>query len=640
MAHDHVPSESPGEGLSRYQCPDCTSTFSRRQNLQRHRRTHVGLTPHECPSCREQFTRTDLLQRHIHQHHRGLVLAPPPPRACKACASSKMRCDRESPCSRCRTKGLRCEPQSSSSARASSNGSLSPPPETRPQLLHDAHTPMSTHPMNAMQGPADQAMSVDLPDFSLFAANPPPLADFPVNLSDFLGYDPLLGFNTAFMEGPANPWPAAPMVAPVQSIEPAAHRSPMSDLGSSGGSIPDSMSPSGGICPTLEMLSSTYWPSSDSEHHSASSPSSVRSSPIPRNIPLPSVSTCRNDPASFFTPAMRARYPALYAAHFERHWPLLGTHTVDLSTLYPALGVAVCCVGAMYDGVPAHRRLATAVMLVQRTSLITKLSTHRLDDGEALAMLQALFLYQVLGAFQHEKNYRDLTNVFHGSLVQLIRRYCILEPSVSAPPGQATARVRLAHGVFFLDALQPILAGTPALLNIDELRIGAPPPPALFRLLMDVRAGPAAIPDAQAALILILALLGRVLELLRLRQSADALCADGGATSDALDAALVQRARGLGAALRRWKDAWDALDPAHGAGSPVPACENAMPIYMIVLTLIAHAGGSAPWTPPGQGNPEERAGGPFAQFCRSFRTFLNETEWSGLTWLFPPFPVN
>ena len=34
-------------------------------------------------------------------------------------------------------------------------------------------------------------------------------------------------------------------------------------------------------------------------------------------------------------------------------------------------------------------------------------------------MLQALFLYQVLGAFQHEKNYRDLTNVFHGSLVQV-----------------------------------------------------------------------------------------------------------------------------------------------------------------------------------------------------------------------------
>jgi len=293
----------------------------------------------------------------------------------------------------------------------------------------------------------------------------------------------------------------------------------------------------------------------------------------------------------------------------------------------------------MYDGVPAHRRLATAVMLVQRTALITKLATHRLDEAEALAMLQALFLYQVLGAFQHEKNYRDLTNVFHGSLVQLVRRYCVLEPSVSVPPGQATARVRLAHGVFFIDALQPILAGTPALLSVDELRGGSPPPPALFRRLMDMRGGLAA-PDAPAALILILALLGRVLELLRLRQSADALCAEGGATSDALDAALVQRARGLGAALRRWKDAWDALDPAHGAGAPVPACENAMPIYMIVLTLIAHAGGSAPWTPPGQYSPEERAGGPFAQFCRSFRTFLNEAEWSGLTWLFPPFPVS
>lgn len=154
MAHDHVPSESPGDGgLSRYQCPDCTSTFSRRQNLQRHRRTRMyhSLVTHppyvQRLLCRCRFdparmpklwravhtdVRTkllrivarshinflsDLLQRHIHQHHRGLVLAPPPPRACKACASSKMRCDRESPCARCRAKGLRCESQSSSSGK-------------------------------------------------------------------------------------------------------------------------------------------------------------------------------------------------------------------------------------------------------------------------------------------------------------------------------------------------------------------------------------------------------------------------------------------------------------------------------------------------------------------------------------------
>ena len=177
-------------------------------------------------------------------------------------------------------------------ARASSNGSLSPPPETRPQPTLDAHTPMPMNTnMHAM--PSDQPMSVDLPDLSLFAPNPPPLADFPVNLSDFLGYDPLLGFNTAFVEGPANPWPAAPMNAPLPSMQPVAHPSPLSDLGSRGGSIPDSMTSSGGICPTLEMLSSTYWPSSDSEHHTSSSPSSVRSSPAPRNLPLPTVSTCR-----------------------------------------------------------------------------------------------------------------------------------------------------------------------------------------------------------------------------------------------------------------------------------------------------------------------------------------------------------
>ena len=173
-------------------------------------------------------------------------------------------------------------------ARASSNGSLSPPPETQ-QPSFDAHTPM---PMNTNMHTVtlDQPMSVDLADLSLFATNPPPLADFSVNLSDFLGYDPLLGFNTAFADGPATPWPAAPMTAPLPSMQHTTHSSPLSDLGSSGGSLPDS---SGSICPTLEMLSSTYWPSSDSEHHTSSSPSSVRSSPVVRNAPLPTVSTCR-----------------------------------------------------------------------------------------------------------------------------------------------------------------------------------------------------------------------------------------------------------------------------------------------------------------------------------------------------------
>lgn len=74
MAHDHVLSESPGDGgLSRYQCPDCTSTFSRRQNLQRHRRTRTyrslithGRTYNALNRCRIDPARMPKLPRAVH----------------------------------------------------------------------------------------------------------------------------------------------------------------------------------------------------------------------------------------------------------------------------------------------------------------------------------------------------------------------------------------------------------------------------------------------------------------------------------------------------------------------------------------------------------------------------------------------
>ncbi|KAH8714684.1 hypothetical protein BGZ61DRAFT_574715, partial [Ilyonectria robusta] len=52
-----------------YPCPSCTRTFTRPENLNRHRKTHNKVLPHRCSICPKQFSRSDLAKKHelLHQ---------------------------------------------------------------------------------------------------------------------------------------------------------------------------------------------------------------------------------------------------------------------------------------------------------------------------------------------------------------------------------------------------------------------------------------------------------------------------------------------------------------------------------------------------------------------------------------------
>ncbi|KAJ3315140.1 hypothetical protein HDV04_004281 [Boothiomyces sp. JEL0838] len=47
-----------------FQCPMCTSSFSRNHDLKRHVRIHLGIRPYKCDTCPKSFTRMDALHRH------------------------------------------------------------------------------------------------------------------------------------------------------------------------------------------------------------------------------------------------------------------------------------------------------------------------------------------------------------------------------------------------------------------------------------------------------------------------------------------------------------------------------------------------------------------------------------------------
>ncbi|KAJ5765309.1 hypothetical protein N7520_004868 [Penicillium odoratum] len=102
-----------------FQCGFCKRHYNRADHLIRHVRSHTREKPYICDVCDKGFARPDLLKRHAagHAHDRdrkrkrssSVAKQSRVSQACKACASSKLKCDEEKPCKRCRERNLHCD---------------------------------------------------------------------------------------------------------------------------------------------------------------------------------------------------------------------------------------------------------------------------------------------------------------------------------------------------------------------------------------------------------------------------------------------------------------------------------------------------------------------------------------------------
>ncbi|KZT24208.1 hypothetical protein NEOLEDRAFT_1242675 [Neolentinus lepideus HHB14362 ss-1] len=89
------------------QCPLCPAKFTRTTHLNRHMRTHSNERLHRCDTCSSQFTRSDLLTRH--KKGCGDPTAQRTRRkSCQSCAESKVKCDLQYPCTKCKNRGKDC----------------------------------------------------------------------------------------------------------------------------------------------------------------------------------------------------------------------------------------------------------------------------------------------------------------------------------------------------------------------------------------------------------------------------------------------------------------------------------------------------------------------------------------------------
>ncbi|BEJ11719.1 hypothetical protein CspHIS471_0201790 [Cutaneotrichosporon sp. HIS471] len=63
----------------RFPCPDCSEAFTRRNDLNRHRRKHTGEKPFQCPVCGTAYARKDKLLMHIQRAELCRSRLPPRP---------------------------------------------------------------------------------------------------------------------------------------------------------------------------------------------------------------------------------------------------------------------------------------------------------------------------------------------------------------------------------------------------------------------------------------------------------------------------------------------------------------------------------------------------------------------------------
>ncbi|KAI1392463.1 uncharacterized protein F4822DRAFT_129948 [Hypoxylon trugodes] len=110
-----MPGSSKKEAVSRLKCTACHKTYSSISHLRRHEATHNSQRVIVCPSCSKSFVRIDVARRHLRSCVKDDTDIDLPtakrgkkPKACDRCSQSKVTCNLETPCSRCRSRGLTC----------------------------------------------------------------------------------------------------------------------------------------------------------------------------------------------------------------------------------------------------------------------------------------------------------------------------------------------------------------------------------------------------------------------------------------------------------------------------------------------------------------------------------------------------
>ncbi|GLB37314.1 putative GAL4-like Zn(II)2Cys6 (or C6 zinc) binuclear cluster DNA-binding domain [Lyophyllum shimeji] len=456
-------------------CPHCPAKFTRTTHLNRHLRTHTNERLHRCDICDSQFTRSDLLTRHKKS------CSDPSSRtrrkSCASCMESKIKCDRQYPCSKCVSRGKECI--FNGSGRRTTMASVpvqQNPPTTAPYT--DSSSESSTSPSTMFSTPestpaynagtyqiqeADEYTQTLNDEASLEPLGRSDLLSSSVSMPSFsktenFALEGFLSSASAVELYSSNPAggettdDADDRLVPVNSHLSSAYVSDMfepffSNIFSMSPSMPLSedwgwegltsnppdilpfVTQGGVVLPrAIEGYDDGQSLDSGLDTQAFSSPVRLALSDVRRS------SLMNADP-----PELELQhYLYLFFSAFLSQIPIVHATTFSSDQKPPVLLGAMQACGALFVKTRKASMFITKTLASAREALVQEFAKNPTDSSDQIHLILAVVLLQTIGLFHQQPDQRASSSIYHGMLVMMIRRTGMITKNASWEPKSLT----------------------------------------------------------------------------------------------------------------------------------------------------------------------------------------------------------
>ncbi|KAG5731788.1 Zinc finger protein [Termitomyces sp. T112] len=467
-------------------CPHCPAKFTRTTHLNRHLRTHTNERLHRCDTCDSQFTRSDLLTRHKKS------CSDPSSRtrrkSCASCMESKIKCDRQYPCSKCTARGKECvfngsgrrtsvtdnpavrqkrissatySDSSSETATSPStmfainlgpkstcnNTSIYPIPESD-ERTGSLHSEPALH-FDRLGGLESLSSSISMPSFS--KAERFTFGKFPASASAVELYQ-LDTPETEDVHGRVVPVDshlssvyATDMFGPFfSSIFTSSPSIPLSEELSLGGlaTHPDIFPFVSQVSLTNAPAIETYGNGNDQALEGTQEIAMFDTTSAAR-LAIDDVRQSSMIDVDPLEPELQ-HYLYLFFTAFLSQIPIVHVTTFDSDQKPPVLIGAMQACGALFVKTRKASEFITKTLGSAREALVQEFAKNPTDSSDRIHLILAVVLLQTIGLFHQLPDERASSSIYHGMLVMMIRRTGMIAKNASwVPPNLAETSLEL-----------------------------------------------------------------------------------------------------------------------------------------------------------------------------------------------------
>ncbi|TGO66234.1 hypothetical protein BOTNAR_0065g00200 [Botryotinia narcissicola] len=445
----------------------CTKSFQRKEHLTRHQKSHSNSSPaHICRICHKEFSRSDGLQRHLGRH--GQQFKRPPGRsrrACAACHSSKIKCDGNDPCSRCKKKEIPC--------KFGLRQELPPIASTQDEASKDDLSDWEGSEFSMSENVRGDQMSVESPQ-----------SDQTPNPDETFITNQISNVAQAFNSGQSSHLNHAFNCIPTRSPLQEAHDSSVSrNVLNNSVIAEDSLS--------LNLRRTPHGLLDWSNVRIQQDAPQTREAP--QNTP---VSISKLEYLCSLAEETVERYRHLYFADFHDRWPIIHSPTYEDDEETPKLLLpSILMIGGWIDGTPSSRDWALKVHHNLVEHVIPRLC--QLKDVDTMTQPLPIVLYQctllniIFASYCGKREVLKKGLILRNLLVVSIYEAGILTPGTIYPddkPGyflplrsvRDQQRKRIAVDLFKIDTYFSAITVQPVLLKPEELHFSIPDTIALW----------------------------------------------------------------------------------------------------------------------------------------------------------------